>query len=625
MAGKRGEVSTRQVNRFESRFVTPESNLSRKAYRGYTDHGQGESKIDGELKNSRIKVTTGELNDENQFKQIKYPDIDYDVFLFREVPATVCVLQDSSELVVLGGFTGDTDHFINIFPDIFPDITGTTLFYQNLQFSNGSPTNQDNAIQYGNNPNFPNQILVAANQQPPEFPQYSVHTIQAYDSSRDSAGLTLSPSCATEKTFTVVRCKIGTAVTNTNIGINETINPTDFFTGLDVNTDFTITANNETVDSDIYTITTPTVTLKCFDNVDNSCTQTVVLNIETCPLTGLDPFVFGQIGNQFIDVTLSFNGLPNAPDLPQTDTRYFVQLLQTNNSTGIAEPVDGNTVLDALRPPYKVEGNYEVGTGLIGLYEDAVTGQGNEHNVKSFREFPANKSNIINELLDFLPNSSLDTFDEPFPITHIKFIARDIVDPTCQKETSLYELTEERFSALAIARITGLKGNACGLCNPDQIGTTSGGFDEEGNPINFDHSSFIADDISVYIVYMREFSTDETVPDSYSSVSDCFSETFEFCHSNNIKILRNFSNAVFVFNQSSFNQQINYPSGASNYAPGGLYKDGTLNVDDNSRIYNWINNTFGPSAPSARQWSTQAINCEQYNVEQTSNPVCIGG
>ena len=80
-----------------------------------------------------------------------------------------------------------------------------------------------------------------------------------------------------------------------------------------------------------------------------------------------------------------------------------------------------------------------------------------------------------------------------------------------------------------------------------------------------------------------------------------------------------------MFSNSVSSQNINYPSGASNYAQGGLYKDGTLSVDDNSRIYSWVNNTFGPSTPSTKKWQPQAINCEQYNVEQTSNPVCIGG
>ena len=37
--------------------------------------GHEESKFDGELANSRIRVSNGELNDENPFKEVNYPKI----------------------------------------------------------------------------------------------------------------------------------------------------------------------------------------------------------------------------------------------------------------------------------------------------------------------------------------------------------------------------------------------------------------------------------------------------------------------------------------------------------------------------------------------------------------------
>lgn len=52
----------------------------------------GEAKFDGELLNSSITVSDGELNRDNPFKQIQYPQIKYNIQFYRDIPPTACIL-----------------------------------------------------------------------------------------------------------------------------------------------------------------------------------------------------------------------------------------------------------------------------------------------------------------------------------------------------------------------------------------------------------------------------------------------------------------------------------------------------------------------------------------------------
>jgi len=56
----------------------------------------GEPKFDGELPNSTIRISDGELNDGNPFKQIDYPQITYDVQFWSEIPTDVCIIRTGS-------------------------------------------------------------------------------------------------------------------------------------------------------------------------------------------------------------------------------------------------------------------------------------------------------------------------------------------------------------------------------------------------------------------------------------------------------------------------------------------------------------------------------------------------
>ena len=52
-----------------------------------------EAKFDGEFKNSNLTVTNGELNEDNPFKNIEYPSINYDIRFLNQIPDEFCILR----------------------------------------------------------------------------------------------------------------------------------------------------------------------------------------------------------------------------------------------------------------------------------------------------------------------------------------------------------------------------------------------------------------------------------------------------------------------------------------------------------------------------------------------------
>jgi len=79
-----------------------------------------EAKFDGELNNSQITITNGELNRGNLYKQIEYPTITYKVQFWTDIPGDICILEvPNSEFIIRSSneiinlpisnlFTGDT-------------------------------------------------------------------------------------------------------------------------------------------------------------------------------------------------------------------------------------------------------------------------------------------------------------------------------------------------------------------------------------------------------------------------------------------------------------------------------------------------------------------------------------
>jgi len=61
--------------------------------RGIKDKLHNEPKFNGELYNSYIKVTNGEMNSTNPFKNLEYPNVKYNIQFFLNPPEDVCLLE----------------------------------------------------------------------------------------------------------------------------------------------------------------------------------------------------------------------------------------------------------------------------------------------------------------------------------------------------------------------------------------------------------------------------------------------------------------------------------------------------------------------------------------------------
>jgi hypothetical protein len=90
---------------------------------GQVEKNFEEAKFDGEFSNSTITVTNGELNEDNPFKNLEYPDIRYNVEFLDDIPDTVCILARPTDN---GNNLGE--FVISSVPQII-NIPGSDIFY----------------------------------------------------------------------------------------------------------------------------------------------------------------------------------------------------------------------------------------------------------------------------------------------------------------------------------------------------------------------------------------------------------------------------------------------------------------------------------------------------------------
>ena len=615
LAGERGEVSTRHILNYVKTITNNERTNQYRTYRGYFDHGQGESKYDGELKNSQITVSSGELNDENPYKQINYPNINYDVFIFKDLPITICSLTDRDEVIVLGGFDGLEDHYINISPTIFENITGTTKFYENLQFnSSNQPINEVDAIEIGNNQAYPGQLFIEAAAEPPKYVQYQEYTIQAYDSEREGSGIDLAPSCASERTFKVVRCRLRPlpgGASNYFVSLGDIIAPKDYFIGTQVNTEFTIKANGDIVDSEEYEITTNEVLLEAFDNHDPTCTATVTLSVDTCPVTARSTLdVRGVPPNNTVHVPASFQGLPDDPDSDQSEYKFYIGFLKLSSANNFI-PMSTSEIQDFLRPPYE---NRIGDDGFVELYADTVTNQGANGNHIGYRQFPILKVNLMNEMFTSAPGATFDTFgnQQGGNVVAVQFMARKIDDPICSPKTPVRDLNTENYQSIVIQKVTGMRGNQCSTCNVNTINTN----------INVSPQFDPAEFFEAYAVMIREFSVnDDPPPTDYTNLDDGDLEdlglvtTISNCARAGIVPYRELNSARIQYNLS-INQGFPVePNGTGTLIPRAYYTNPPVfAVNDTDDVVVYRLKDIGSSFNPTRTWHIQdgdvALSCE---------------
>jgi len=305
LIGTKGESSTRRVEIYKKIIKTPLSDFKIKQYKNFTDHGQDEAKFDGELAGSRIVVSTGELNDENLLKKIKYPNINYDVVFFKDIPSTICAITDIEEPIIIGRkpdspFTGEEAKTITIYSTLFSIHTGGTNYYgpaplvEGLEFnSNNQVTNGSEAVLVQDSGfGTSNTITIPAGVDNNPFEQYGEFIVTGYNSQLQSGnpGLNLYPSCASTRSFIVVRCRLAknTAAASNPVPGTE-VDITQWFLGLDINTGVSYYVDGNLIDNPTsYVIQEGDTVFTVKDNHDEeNCFATHIVSAEGCGVDGV--------------------------------------------------------------------------------------------------------------------------------------------------------------------------------------------------------------------------------------------------------------------------------------------------------------------------------------------------
>jgi len=106
--------------------------------RGKKDKLHEEPKFNGELYNSYIRVTNGELNTSNPFKNLEYPNVNYVVQFYTEPPINLCLLQLTPLPLLLIDPNSTGGNFSNYhLGSAFPGAGG---FYDYTVTTNGNTT-----------------------------------------------------------------------------------------------------------------------------------------------------------------------------------------------------------------------------------------------------------------------------------------------------------------------------------------------------------------------------------------------------------------------------------------------------------------------------------------------------
>lgn len=227
-----------------------------------------EAKYDGELSNSSIRVTDGELNRNNTLKKVIIPKIQYKVQFFKILPVTVCTLESNST----------------------PQVVNTTTPYQlsELFETSGLPV-PSSTLYYNGTSNSNLQII-----SPYTFtqPQYSLVDIFA------NAGDIDSLPCQAQKTFRIVRCTLGSLNDDTippnirqnepyditawfNLNLNDEVNYNIYVQGSLTETVESPAAENYTFSGDLEL--GDSVIVEVVDQYDNTCKREVSLTVIACP------------------------------------------------------------------------------------------------------------------------------------------------------------------------------------------------------------------------------------------------------------------------------------------------------------------------------------------------------
>lgn len=190
-----------------------------------------QAKFDGDFNRSVLRVTNGELNTDNPFKIIKYPNIKYNVFFYKQAPENICLYRDiNGNVVEVSGFQivkntetpGDSEITISLADAFGGLVAGNTKFYKEADYiisadEESVQFNGDEIDTLGSTYSFTET----------ELPQYGTIKVLAY--SPEGSLQVDDGDCFQEREIKRVDCTIEDLSSTVNAINTENINLTDHF------------------------------------------------------------------------------------------------------------------------------------------------------------------------------------------------------------------------------------------------------------------------------------------------------------------------------------------------------------------------------------------------------------
>ena len=453
------KISNEYDTGYSTAIVTPEG-FRPKLFDGLlSDNNSEQPKYTGELKNSQIIVSDGELNRDNTLKSIDYPTIKYTVRFLESPPVTIC-------------FITDKDDFIwKISNDVF-----------NAQLQNGSELDiislfgEDAGIQeirfsddgilapaLKNAQGKTTQILntkLHFSDRGEDIEQYGEYKIEARNGIGVESGSDIDDDtlCNGRVNVRFVKCAIKSVQENETddlVGEIPRIDPSstsfnllDLFQGLDINTKYQIStptigniespetfnfSNKGFNEGDLITFT-------CTDEVDTSCSATSKISFTTCdlfPKAGVGEKTYSPTGN-YIDATTLFEN--NQNDEGDDTVDYYV-LLRYKSSDKVVSDGTLQSTVGTIEPfNFTTELSYKTEFEEANII-DVPEGPDEPHPGKyikinrtaSYERFPNTALAVKQLLFDTVPQDLLqeDNLDEPLKAVVFRAVRKD--NPNCAK------------------------------------------------------------------------------------------------------------------------------------------------------------------------------------------------
>jgi hypothetical protein len=263
-----------------------------------------EARFDGELLNSRIIATTGELNKSNPIKTSVPPRIQFDIQFYKDPPIAFCTL-DSTANSFFTVNPGTPYELGQYFGEAGVSAPANTLYYLG---PNATPTNQI--------------------QSPYTFTQQQYASVQIYGNATIPG-----ETCEERVTFNVVQCTMTTSPNAPTTVVREASYDLTTWFSLNDNIDikFEIRQNGALIaelteepynyvfdgnPNDIFTVT-------MIDNIDNSCTKTVTVQFYRCLVSpeNLSTITYA-VDNITDELTVNLNDIFTGAI---STTQYFIQ------------------------------------------------------------------------------------------------------------------------------------------------------------------------------------------------------------------------------------------------------------------------------------------------------------